>query len=67
MKLSESFAQSIMDAVQSECSIGEVQALLNELLRAKVAQTNIYEQTYDDMCINPNGEYVIVDELLADN
>ena len=67
MKLSESFAQSITDAVKSECSIGEVQALLNEFLRAKVAQISKYDPTDGGVQYHPNGNYVEVFELLADN
>ena len=67
MKLSESFAQSITDAVKSECSIGEVQALLNEFLRAKVAQADRYELFSDGMDTHLTGKYILVDDLLADN
>jgi hypothetical protein len=78
MKLSESFARSIIDAVQSECTIGEVQALLNEFLRAKVTEINKYEPELVQDCPEndfatagmeerKNGEYIRIYDLLADN
>ena len=65
-----------MDAVHSDCSIGEVQALLNEFLRDKVTKVTRYEPevTYEfsddgqpDMSEHPVGDYVRVDAILADN
>lgn len=68
MKLSMSFAQTIIDEVQSGAELYEVQILLNNFLAEKVKQTTRYDITEDGGTESHlHGDMVFVNDLLTDN
>ena len=72
MKLSMSFAQSIIDEVQSGAELYEVQLLLNKFLAAKVEPLKKYDPTIEfdgsiEEIVSIDGDFIKIQDLLTDN